>query len=521
VSAAREEPRPPLVLVRAVDAPLQPGTHPSSDLANAERFAHHHGEHARFVSAWGWLRWDGVRWRHGDGTTVEDWAEETQRSLILVAAAEPDKALQLQLLTWAKKSQTDRGLRALLKMAEPFPSLRLAPDVFDADPLVLNTPSGLVDLRTGALRPPDPAAYCTRVTGVGYDPDRECPRFRQFLKEVFQDRPRLIAYVVRALGYALTGRTSEDVCFFAHGRGRNGKSLLLELLRSLLGDYGDELSLSSLTKRRDQQSHDEDLARLVGRRFVTPSIELNARQRLNEGLFKRLTGGDALNARLPYGKHSYTFRPQLKLWIACNHLPRLSGEDDALWHRIHRIPFAVKFSNEAADLAAGSIPAAVREELLAQLLEEGPAILGLLVRGAGEYLREGLNPPKEVTQATEHYRRGEDQVRAFVATCCGRDPKSQSDSGELGRAYEAWHHAQEFDPEDDKAVLTATAFGRRLTDMGFPKTSDGHKRQGLRLLTQAEQEELELHDAEQEELGPHDDSEDDDPGDAWEPAVSP
>jgi len=79
----------------------------------------------------------------------------------------------------------------------------------------------------------------------------ECPRWLQFLEEVFIDvdgKPdrELIDWVQRWVGYTLTGRTDEQIAIFAIGMGRNGKSIFAGVLSRLLGDYYRTLPPESL-----------------------------------------------------------------------------------------------------------------------------------------------------------------------------------------------------------------------------------------------------------------------------------
>ena len=236
----------------------------------------------------------------------------------------------------------------------------------------------------------------------------------------------LIAYLQRALGYAVTGLTREHALFFAYGTGANGKSVLLSTIAGILGDYHRTAPMETFIASNGER-HPTDLAGLRGARFVT-AAETEHGRRWAEARIKQMTGGDTISARF-VRQDFFEFRPTFKIFIAGNHTPSLNGVDEAIRRRFHLVPFRV------------TIPVAERDaELPEKLKAEWPGILYWLIEGALEWQRKGLQPPKAVTQATEDYLSAEDAVGAWIAERCTVDPDAWSSSAALFGSWSAWAH---------------------------------------------------------------------------------
>jgi putative DNA primase/helicase len=326
----------------AAETPLRPCT----DLGNAERLVDRCGGLVRYDHAGArWLVWDGRRWVVDRTDDVGRLAKETIRG-IRDEAARAGHERRRKLLLHALASESDVRIRAMLARAKAEPGLAVTRDRLDANPLELTVANGRLDLRTSALSPHRPDAYATKLSPVEYYPGAECRQWLRFLHRIFGGDAQLIGYLQRAVGYSLTGKTTEDVLFLLHGSGANGKSTLLEVLRAMLGEYAACAAFDTFLQRREGGPR-EDIARLDGARFVT-ATEGREGRRLDEALIKSVTGGDMVTARHLY-QGSFEFVPQFKLWLATNHLPRIEGGDDAIWRRIRLIPFGVQIPEAERD----------------------------------------------------------------------------------------------------------------------------------------------------------------------------
>ena len=324
----------------------------------------------------------------------------------------------------ATKVASAQVIAAVLKIAQADRSIARTADIWDADPWLLNTPAGMVDLRTGALSPHDRGARCTKITAVGPAPDRDadCPLWTRFLREITGGDAELQAYLQRAVGYCLTGSVREHALFFAHGPGGNGKGVFLNTIGAILGDYTIVASMDSFTATHTDR-HPTDMAMLRGARLVTAQ-ETEEGRRWAEARVKALTGGDPITARF-MRQDFFTYRPQFKLFVAGNHKPSLRNIDDAIRRRLHLIPFTFK-------------PARPDRDLPEKLKPEWPAILTWAIQGCLEWQRVGLAPPPAVVEATAEYFAEEDAVGRWMEERCRRDANATATTHDLFADWREW-----------------------------------------------------------------------------------
>ena len=316
----------------------------------------------KHVAAWGrWLIWDGSRWAEDDTLRAFDLS----RGICSAASARALRTIAdaRTATRTATKVASAQVIGAVLKIAQADRSIARTADIWDADPWLLNTPAGMVDLRTGTLSPHDRGARCTKITAVGpaSDRDADCPLWTRFLREITGGDAELQAYLQRAVGYCLTGSVREHALFFAHGPGGNGKGVFLNTVAAILGDYATVASMDSFTATHTDR-HPTDMAMLRGARLVTAQ-ETEEGRRWAEARIKALTGGDPITARF-MRQDFFTYQPQFKLFVAGNHKPSLRNIDDAIRRRLHLIPFTFK-------------PARPDRDLPEKLKPEWPAILDL------------------------------------------------------------------------------------------------------------------------------------------------
>ena len=317
----------------------------------------------------------------------------------------------------------------------------------DADPWALNCANGIVDLRTGELRPHDPAEMHSKLVPIAFEPTARAPHWERFLEQVFAEDAELVTFVKRFAGHSLSGDVREQLLVFAHGAGANGKSTMLGALRNLAGDYGLQLDPTVLTASQHDQ-HPTGLTDLRGARLVT-TIETDAGRRLAEALVKMLTGGDPIRARRMRGDY-FEFLPTHHLWLAGNHLPAIRGTDLGIWRRIALVPFDVTFEGERQD-----------PDLPAKLDAEAHGILAWAIEGCLEWQQHGLQVPARVKAATASYRTSQDHLGRFIDERCVVEDTAYVTSRDLRAEYIEWCEAQGEKPWSAKAV------GAELTDRGF------------------------------------------------------
>jgi len=417
-----------------------------SDDALANSFSDRH-EDLRYTAAWGqWHIWKSVVWEGDTTLHVYDLARELCRETSLTLEKSP--ALARALSDASTIAAVERLARADRRHAAVVGQ-------WDADPWMLNTPGGIVDLRSDQTRTACPTDYCTKVTAVAPTDECTAPVWLSFLDRVTAGDRELQAFLRRVAGYCLTGFTREDVLFFAFGPGRNGKTVFLNTLASIWADYAKyaptEMFLVSNTDR-----HPTDLARLQGARLVT-AAELESGKRWAESRIKSLTGGDTICARFMRGDF-FEYTPQFKLIFAANHKPRLRAVDEAIRSRFLLLPFTVTIPPEERD-----------KNLPEKLRVEWPAILRWAIDGCLAWQREGLNPPAAVTRATQEYFVSEDTLGRWLDERCLLGPQFETSSSALFGSFREWAE------KVGEMAWSQRAFSQNLLDRGF---ANHHMRNG-------------------------------------------
>jgi len=308
------------------------------------------------------------------------------------------------------------------KLAAVEPSMQATTEQLDADIYILNTRSGMVDLKTGVLFAHDRSRMCTKCTSVEADFSKPAPQWQAFLNEACNGDAEMISYLQRLAGYSATGSTKEHVLAFAHGSGGNGKGTFLGAIGNILGDYATVASADVFLASNNQR-HPTELASLMGARLVHAQ-EIDPSRRWDEAKVKALTGGDKISARF-MRQDLFEFNPQFTLIIAGNTKPEITNVDDAMRRRMHLIPFETKPVRKDMDLPD-------------KLKEEYPAILAWVIEGAKSWLEQGLNPPQAVIQATDEYLAGEDALARWISERCVAGADNEMTTNEAFNDFRDW-----------------------------------------------------------------------------------
>src|SRR5262245_3145121 len=370
-----------------------------SDDTLALRFAECYGDELRYVAKWSqWLRWDGRRWRFDDTLAAFDGA----RLICRAAAAECNEPKP------AKEIASAKTVAAVERMARSDRRLAATVEQWDADLWLVNTPDGVIDLRTGKMRKHRADDYITRMTAVA--PAGACPLWHAFLDRITGGDKALQEYLQRVCGYALTGLTREHALFFLYGTGANGKGTFINTTAGILDDYHRTAPIETFTVAYLDR-HPTDLAGLRGARLVT-ATETEEGRHWAEAKIKTLTGGDTISARF-MRQDFFEYTPQFKLMISGNHKPGLRSVDEAIRRRFNLLPFTVTIPEHERD-----------KELGEKLKAERAGILQWMIKGCLDWQERGLVPPDAVTAATAAYLAAQDSFSSWLDECCDRDPNA-------------------------------------------------------------------------------------------------
>lgn len=445
-----------------------------SDTGNAMLFTQLTNGDLRYVfERRSWLHWDGLRWTDDvDSGVAQKHAlrvaqyyrhkADTQRAEAANAPPATRKKLERAAddwESWSSQCRNKHRLVALQDIASKFQGVSISVKALDTNPMLLGVQNGVVDLNTGELRPAAREEFVTKCSPLPFDPTATCPKWLAFIEQItaapipakvdaigkvlpetiglFKPRPALADYLQRMLGYTATGRIEQHKMFVLVGAGANGKSVLVDVIRWVLGDYAATMPSAMLleSKADTAESASPSTARLAGARLALAS-ENREGQKFAAATVKRLTGGDTLVARFLHS-NPFEFAPTHKLVLQTNSIPALDHLDPAIRGRLHLVPFDRRWNRPGEPDADPLLPNG-NEHLVDDLRAEGPGILAWLVRGAVAYFKDSLVPPTEVANMTGSYFTEQDVLGKWLARYERVDPKGGTAANVLLEAFLSW-----------------------------------------------------------------------------------
>ena len=434
---------------------------PLTEDAIALRFSERHASDLRYIAVNSqWFRWTGTHWRKEDTSLAFDLVRKSCRN----------DAREYGNGRPGRSVYSAKTVAAVERMAKADRRQAATVDQWDTDDLLLNTGGSTsmhaqtFDLITGTGRPPNPADYITKITGCGATPPgAPHPTWSAFLDRITNKDTELQAFLQRYIGYCCTGSTIEHVFVFAYGTGANGKSTFINTIAKIFGDYATIADVGTFIAS-DHERHPTDVAKLHGARLVVAQ-ETDKGRRWDEAKIKTMTGGDALTARFMRGDF-FDFVPKFKLFITGNHKPRLDNVDAAMRRRLLLVPFTVQIPEEERD-----------PDLLRKLEAEWPAILRWAIDGCGMWRRDGLRPPKIVTDATADYFNDQDTQQQWIDDCTkDAGPYAWTAISKLYASWRGWCEQRGLKPGSAKALSEA------LEGRGYQKARDGSGNRGFKRL---------------------------------------
>jgi P4 family phage/plasmid primase-like protien len=431
-----------------------------TDLGNARRLVAQHGHNLRYVAESGYHFWDGMRFTKDQTGHVMRFAKETILSLYSRAQGLDSTAREV-LVKHALKSEAATRLKAMVELTATESEVATVISQLDSDPMVFNVLTWTIDLGTLEVREHRRADLISKLALVEFIPSAKCPMFLEFLNKIMKANSSLIRFLQKLFGYCLTGLSVEQRIWFFYGTGANGKTTLVKLIKTVLGEYALQTPIDTFLVKGNGQIPN-DVARLKGARLVV-AVEADEGRRLSESLVKGLTGGDEIVARFLH-KEFFSFTPSSKVIIGTNHKPVIRGADHAIWRRIQLVPFGVTIPESEQD-----------NDLFAKLANERSGILNWMLEGLRLWKIEGLGDHSEVRLATEEYRDEMDLVGQFLEECCLKKTRGEVEAGKLFLAFRKWCQ------NNGKDEISQTMFGLSLTEKGFQRKKDKTSRRTVYL----------------------------------------
>jgi putative DNA primase/helicase len=418
----------------------------------AVRFGDEYEDRARFDHHSGkWFVWTGAIWLKNEDMLALDWA----RQLCRLFGTESSEL--------ARSLGTASAIGGVEKLARSDRRLAITSDQFDLDPMLMRAPGGTLDLRDGSLRRADQGDLITRTAGctpAGED-EGEPEMWLRFLNELTRDDAAFIRYLQTICGYCLTGLTAEHALIFAHGPGRNGEAVFINILRAVMGDYAVVAPMETFVASKSDR-HPTDLAMLAGARLVTAS-ETEEGRAWAESRIEQLTGGDPVSAQF-MRRDFFTFMPIFKPFFIGNHKPALKSVDDAIKRRLQLLPFMFK-------------PISPDPEMEEKLRQELPRIFRWMINGCLDWQDEGLARPDIVVEDTRDYCANQDALGQRLATECESEPETMSgdhaNEAKYSQLFGSWKTWCKENGEEEGSVKSLS---QALVKRGYEKIARVRRR---------------------------------------------
>jgi len=395
--------------------------YPRTDLGNNKRFVRRFGRDIRYCHPWrAWYIWNGSRWEMDESGRIMVHGKYTVNRIEDEAGKTSGDHAQKEMYSWSGTSQGYNRIKSMIALSAS--DVPILPHQIDADKNLINFPNGTLEIDTGTFREHRQDDLCSKVMGAPYDLSADCPLWKRFIGEIFEDNQDLITFVQRALGYTLTAEIKERAIFLCYGSGANGKSTLLNTVAAAMGDYAQQTESITFTVQKREQVRN-DLAALKGARLVL-ALESGKDKKLDEAIIKQVTGGDKIAARFLF-KEYFEYTPEFKIWWGFNHRPRIDDITESIWDRIKLIPFNLRIPEEKRDL---DLPQKLQAEL--------PGIIKWMLEGLQEYRGIGLKEPEIVKAATAEYQEEQDILGEWIRERCDKGPWEEST--ELYINYHSW-----------------------------------------------------------------------------------
>ncbi|SMO57760.1 phage/plasmid primase, P4 family [Gracilimonas mengyeensis] len=425
-----------------------------TEFGNANEFVERYADVVCFdTDSECWLVWDGTRWkRDPKELIVTSYAKKMIEELYDEACDIEDEDLAKEKKRHAKKSAKGTSLNAFLNLAKTDKRVKVSGKDLDQYPLKLTLENLTYDLKNGRKLTHNPDLYITKKLAFNFDSNANGLRWREFVLQIMNGDQEMANFLKQAVGYSMTGLTTEQCLFFLFGKGKNGKSTFVEVIMEMLGEYACKGENEMIMDRNGYAGIPNDVARLKGQRFVLLS-EVQEGKKLDEAQVKNLTGGDTISARF-LRQEFFDFTPTHTLWLFGNHKPLITGTDDGIWRRLRLIKFGRTFSEKERD-----------GELKEKLKKDLSGVFNWALEGFEEWKENGrkLMVPESVGRETLKYRGEMDILSSFLQEACEEGVTHSCSNKEFRHTYEMWCS------DNGLVPFSNNKLNPRLEERGFVK----------------------------------------------------
>jgi len=432
-----------------------------SDTGNAHLLANLHSSRMRFNHTENkWYVWNEQYWEKDKKLERYNFAEDVSKTRQRNAMSIKDNSEKMKAFNFGVRSGDKNKIESMLSISTTLPEFATTAEDWDKDELLFQCNNGVFLLSDGSFLEGKPDLMISQCSGVYYSPNDECPVFDKFLLDIMNGDEELAEYLLMCLGYSMSGLTDEQCMFILNGEGANGKSVLLDLMSHIYGDYTVHTRFDAFLKKFNNSSTN-DLARLSKARMVTAN-ESGVGKNWDEERIKEITGGDKITARFMYAEY-FEFRSRIKLWCATNNLPKTDDLTDAFWRRMVVIPFDRQFKGHDRN-----------PNILEELKTESSGIFNRLYQGFQQWGEKSLKyPPPRVVDAVMEYKAESDVVSRWI-DMAGITKNGNYDTipaNQLYNLFKIW-----FENNENGKPLSQIAFGKGMKSRGMGSEKIGGNR---------------------------------------------
>lgn len=415
-----------------------------------------------------WLYWNEKKWEIDYSETEVNkrgisMVEEMRHQLAFFLRVDNNARDYTEAYYFVEKNEKLSRIKGFINATSS--SLQKRIDAFDTKEHLLNLENGTYDFSENVFKTRhDKDDFLMKIASVQYRENARSDKWDEFINFIYAGDERLIEYVQKAVGYSLTESISEQCLFILYGEGQNGKTVFLNVISKMLGDYSANTPIETLLTKKTKTTVSNDLARLKDIRFVTAS-ESDRQDIFSEARIKSLTGGDTITARYLH-KENFEYTPKFKIWIATNYRPIIRSTDLSIWRRIKVVPF-------------NNVVEKINRNLEKELLEEKSGILNWAIEGYKKWASQGLGDvPEVMSQAIDDYKLEADIIGRFLSDRCKETNDGRVGKGTLYKEYDKWVK------ENGEYKETQKMLGRMLNKRGFTEQKSGGTRywKGLEIL---------------------------------------